>query len=169
VVFYCKNNGWAISLPVARQTRTECLAEKAVAYGMPGVRVDGNDVLAVYAVAREALAWARSGNGPVFVELITQRMGPHSTADDPTRYREPELLEPWKKKDPLIRFRSYLEKRKLWSEEDEKRALSAAEARVMEALEYAEKVPPPSLESMFEDVYAEMPWHLREQLEELTL
>lgn len=166
VVFVCKNNGWAISLPRAKQTRVERLSDKAAAYGMPGIQVDGNDVLAVYKVAHEAVEWARSGSGPVMVELLTQRMGPHSTADDPTRYREPELLEPWKKKDPLVRFRLYLESRGLWTEADEERAASEMDARITEALGRAEKIPPPPLETMFEDVYAQMPWHLREQLDE---
>jgi 2-oxoisovalerate dehydrogenase E1 component alpha subunit len=163
VVFYCKNNGWAISLPTAKQSRTECLAEKATAYGVLGVRVDGNDALAVYQVAREAMEWARSGSGPVMVELVTQRMGPHSTADDPTRYREPELLEPWKKKDPLLRFGAYLRGRNLWSDADEQRATADMEARIADAMAAAEKIPPPDPVSIFEDVYAEMPWHLREQ------
>ncbi len=167
VVFFCKNNGWAISLPYAKQCRAEHLSDKAIGYGMPGVRVDGNDVLAVQAVASEAIEWARSGNGPVFVELITQRMGPHSTADDPTRYRPNELLEPWKQKDPLHRFRSYLEGRGLWTEADETRAWAEADARINAAIERVEPVGPPPLESIVEDVYAEVPWHLREQLDEL--
>jgi pyruvate dehydrogenase E1 component alpha subunit len=167
VVFYCKNNGWAISLPRAKQTRVENLSEKAAGYGMPGLRVDGNDALAVYKVAREAMEWARSGAGPVMVEMVTQRMGPHSTADDPSRYRDPELLEPWKKKDPIQRFRLYLEARNLWSDADEQRARAEADARITEALKQVEDVPPPSLDSLFEDVYAEVPWHLREQRDEL--
>jgi TPP-dependent pyruvate/acetoin dehydrogenase alpha subunit len=166
VVFFCKNNGWAISLPRAKQTRAEHLTDKAVGYGMPGVRVDGNDLLAVCNVARDAVEWARSGSGPVFVELVTQRMGPHSTADDPTRYREPKLLEAWKKQDPIRRFHGYLQARSLWSQEDEQRAWAEADARVTEAVARVEQVPPPALESMFEDVYAETPWHLREQCEE---
>ncbi|MFN3650007.1 MAG: pyruvate dehydrogenase (acetyl-transferring) E1 component subunit alpha [Armatimonadota bacterium] len=166
VVFVCKNNGWAISLPRAKQCRAESLADKAAGYGMPGVRVDGNDILAVYEVTKEAAEWARSGSGPIFLELITQRMGSHSTSDDPTRYRDPELLEPWKKKEPIGRFRKYLEARKLWSAQDEQRAVSEADSRITQALKWAESLPRPSLESMFEDVYAEMPWHLREQLTE---
>jgi pyruvate dehydrogenase E1 component alpha subunit len=166
LVLFCKNNGWAISLPRAKQCRAENLSDKAIGYGMPGVRVDGNDVLAVYQVACEAIEWARSGSGPVFVELVTQRMGPHSTADDPSRYREAELMEPWKKKDPILRFRGYLEAEGLWSEEEEARALQAAEARFREAMEAVEQVPPPAPETMFDDVYAELPWHLREQRDE---
>jgi len=167
IVFFCKNNGWAISLPTAKQTRVERLCDKALGYGMPGVRVDGNDILAVYEVASEAVEWARSGSGPVFVELVTQRMGPHSTADDPTRYRATELLEPWKAKDPLRRFRAYLEGRGLWNETDEKRVWAEADRRINEAIEKAEPIEPPSLETLVEDVYAEVPWHLREQLEEV--
>lgn len=166
VVFCCKNNGWAISLPTAKQARCEFLTDRAAGYGMPGVRVDGNDVLAVYMVAREAVDWARSGSGPVFLELVTQRMGPHSTADDPTRYRDPGLLEPWKKRDPLTRYRRYLESRGLWSEEDDRRAFQEADDRLSEALARVEQVPPPTPESMFADVYHELPWHLAEQRDE---
>jgi len=166
VVFYCKNNGWAISLPRAKQTRAEYITDRAIGYGMPGVRVDGNDALAVHQVAAQAMEWARSGSGPVLVELVTQRMGPHSTADDPARYRDPELLEPWKKKDPLQRMRSFLESRHLWTEADEQRVTADLDARITEAIAAAEKNSPPPPESMFEDVYAEVPWHLREQCEE---
>lgn len=166
VVFFCKNNGWAISMPRAKQTRVETLADKAAGYGMPGVCVDGNDVLAVYQVASEAIEWARSGSGPVLVELITQRMGSHSTSDDPTRYRDSALLEPWKKKDPVSRFRAFLAARGIWTEEDEKRLLSETDARITEALGKVEKLPPPALETLFEDVYSEQPWHLREQYAE---
>lgn len=165
-VFLCKNNGWAISLPAAKQCRAEALADKACGYGMPGVRVDGNDLLAVYQVTKEAVEWARSGSGPVFIEMLTQRMGGHSTSDDPARYRDPQLLEPWKKRNPLHRMRRYLESRHLWSEEEEQRAFTEADARYTEALRWAESVPPPSVPSMFEDVYAEMPQHLREQQDE---
>ncbi len=167
VLFLCKNNGWAISLPRSAQCRAEFLADKAVGYGMPGVVVDGNDALAVYQATREAVEYSRSGGGPVLLELITQRMGPHSTADDPTRYRAPELLEPWAKGDPLVRFRLHLEGRGLWGEAEEKRAWSEAEARVAAAVAAAEAAPAVSLDSLFEDVYAEMPWHLAEQRREL--
>lgn len=166
VVFFCKNNGWAISLPRAKQTRVEHLADKAAGYGMPGIRVDGNDVLAVYKAASEAIEWARSGSGPVMVELITQRMGSHSTSDDPTRYRDVELLEPWKKKDPIARFRGYLLARKLWTDDDEQRLLRDTDLRITDALQQVEKIPLPGVETMFDDVYAETPRHLREQCEE---
>lgn len=165
VLFLCKNNGWAISLPRAKQTRVEFLADKAAAYGMPGIAVDGNDLLAVYEVTRQAADYARSGSGPVLLEFITQRMGPHSTADDPSRYREEELLEPWRKRDPLPRFRAYLESLGYWNDEDETWTQQQTENRLAEAIGKVEALPPPALETMFQDVYAAMPWHLREQLD----
>jgi pyruvate dehydrogenase E1 component alpha subunit len=167
VVFFCKNNGWAISLPREKQTKAEFLVDKAIGYGMPGILADGNDILAVYRAAHEAVERARSGGGPTLVELVTQRMGPHSTSDDPSRYRSPDLLEPWKKKDPLIRYRQYLEGRGLWDDADEKRAWEEFDARITEALAWAEAQPPPAPESIFEDVFAEMPWHLAEQRDEV--
>jgi pyruvate dehydrogenase E1 component alpha subunit len=167
VLFLCKNNGWAISLPTAKQTRAEFLADKAIGYGMPGVRVDGNDVLAVYHVVREAAEWARSGKGPILIEMVTQRMGPHSTADDPNRYRSAELLEPWKQRDPLVRMREYLRARGLWDDADEDRAWADAEAQTAEAVSQAEHAPSVSPDSMFDDVYAQLPWHLAEQRDEI--
>lgn len=168
VLFLCKNNGWAISLPRSKQTRAEFLSDKAIGYGMPAYRVDGNDVLAVYQVSKQAAESARAGGGPVFIELVTQRMGPHSTSDDPKLYRSPELLDPWAKRDPLARYRRYLETRGLWNESDEQHIVTQTEARITEALRWAEQVPPPTPETLFEDVYAEMPWHLREQRDEAS-
>ncbi|MBM3947403.1 MAG: thiamine pyrophosphate-dependent dehydrogenase E1 component subunit alpha, partial [SAR202 cluster bacterium] len=166
VVFFCKNNGWAISLPTARQCRAERIADKAPGYGLPGITVDGNDLLAVYEVSRHALDWARTGHGPVLLEFLTQRMGPHSTADDVTRYRPTELLEPWKKRDPLERMRLYLVGRGVWSDAEEARCRQETEAWFQEAFDWAAAQPQPQPASMFEDVYAELPWHLREQQEE---
>src|SRR5437870_2533796 len=106
-VFVCENNHWAISVPEEKQTASATFADKAVAYGMPGVRVDGNDVLAVYQASREARRRALSGAGPTLIETVTFRMGPHSSSDDPKRYQAAELLESWKKKDPILRFQAY--------------------------------------------------------------
>jgi 2-oxoisovalerate dehydrogenase E1 component alpha subunit len=201
MVFFCKNNGYAISLPVARQTITATLAEKGLAYGIPGVRVDGNDVLAVYQVTKEAIERARgqaasgdgaSGDGatgrnggssrrlspsanrpavpsggPTLIEAITFRMGPHSSADDPNRYREPSECEEWRARDPINRFRCYLERKGVWSAEQETEATQAVEAEVNAVLRWAEKLPPPDLATLVEDVYEDVPWHLREQLEEI--
>jgi pyruvate dehydrogenase E1 component alpha subunit len=107
VVFFCQNNQWAISEPLERQSRIP-LYKRAQGFGFPGVRVDGNDVLAVLAVARDALARAREGSGPTLVEAFTYRMGPHTTSDDPTRYRLAADLETWKLKDPIERMKAYL-------------------------------------------------------------
>jgi len=108
VVFVIQNNQWAISHPRTRQTRSETLAQKALAYGFDGVQVDGNDILATYAAAREAVERARSGGGPTLIEAVTYRLGVHTTADDPTKYRASEEVEQWEKRDPLLRFTKYL-------------------------------------------------------------
>ena len=166
-IFFCQNNHWAISVPVERQTAAETIAIKAKAYGFEGVRVDGNDILAVYRTAKEAVEKARKGEGPTLIEAVTYRLGPHSSSDDPTRYRTKEELEGWQRRDPIIRFRRYLEKKRLWSESDEKIAQEDTNREIDEAITYAEKVSRPALETLFTDVYADMPWHLEEQSREL--
>ena len=163
-IFFCQNNHWAISLPVERQTASETIAVKAKAYGFEGVRVDGNDILAVYRTTKEAVDKARKGGGPALIEAVTYRMGPHSSSDDPKKYRTEQELEEWQKRDPILRFRKYLEKKRIWSEADEKKAQEDANREIDEAVAYAEKLPKPALETLFTDVYAEMPWHLEEQL-----
>jgi 2-oxoisovalerate dehydrogenase E1 component alpha subunit len=167
VVFLCRNNGWAISVPVERQTATQTFAEKAVAYGVPGVRVDGNDIFAVVAVTRQAVERGLRGEGPTLIEAITYRMGGHSTSDDPNRYRETEAVEAWARRDPLERVRAYLAARGAWTDADDAALRADIDARFREAVTIAEKTPQPPLESMFEDVYAKVPWHLREQRAEL--
>ncbi len=166
-VFVCKNNQWAISVPFEKQTGSESIAVKAEAYGFNGVRVDGNDVLAVYAACREAVDLARKGGGPTLVEALTYRMGPHSTSDDPKRYRAEEELEEWKERDPILRFQRYLEGKGIWNEEIEANVRQKSEELVGEAVEAAEAVGKPKPETLFEDVYAEMYWNLKEQREEL--
>ncbi len=166
-IFFCQNNHWAISVPIEKQTASETIAIKAKAYGFEGVRVDGNDILAVYRTTKEAVDKARSGGGPTLIEAVTYRMGPHSSSDDPKRYRTEEELAEWQRRDPLVRFRKYLEKKGIWTEAEEKKAHDDANAQLDEAIAYAEKVPKPALETLFTDVYADMPWHLEEQLREL--
>jgi pyruvate dehydrogenase E1 component alpha subunit len=163
VVFLCQNNGYAISCPSEEQTASESYAIKAKAYGMPGVRVDGNDLLAVRTAVLEAVERARRGDGPTLVEAVTFRMGGHSTSDDPTRYVPKELVEQWAKKDPVARFERFLAGRKLWSKELGERAYTEAVAQVSAAVREAEATPAPKLESIFTDVYAQMPEHLRRQ------
>jgi pyruvate dehydrogenase E1 component alpha subunit len=166
-IFFCQNNHWAISVPYEKQTGAATIAEKAKAYGFDGIRVDGNDILAVYRTVRDAVEKARKGGGPTLIEGVTYRMGPHSSSDDPTRYRTKEELEEWQRRDPITRFRRYLEKKRIWNESDEKKAQEDANREIDEAITYAEKIPRPALETLFTDVYKDMPWHLEEQLREL--
>jgi 2-oxoisovalerate dehydrogenase E1 component alpha subunit len=166
VVFLCQNNGWAISCPSEKQTCSESYAIKAKAYGMPGVLVDGNDLLAVRKATLEAVDRARKGAGPTLIEARTFRMGGHSTSDDPTRYVPKEQVTEWEKKDPVQRFEKFLKKKKLWKEEMRAQMYEEAMAEVGEAAKIAESTPRPGLETIFSDVYAELPAHLRRQGQE---
>ncbi len=165
-VFFCKNNQWAISVPVSRQTASETLAEKAQAYGFEGVRVDGNDLLAVYRSTKEAVDKARTGGGPTMIEAVTYRMGPHSSSDDPSRYRSKEEVEEWGRRDPIERFRRYLELKGLWTRGADEPLRKELDDLISETIREVEKAPPPPLESLFEDVYEEMTPTLREQMEQ---
>ncbi len=162
-VFFCQNNQWAISVPVEKQTRSSSIAIKSVAYGMPGVRVDGNDLLAVITVMREAVARARSGGGPTLVEALTFRMGGHSSSDDPTRYRDPETVKYWEARDPLRRFEAHLRGAGLLSDVDLAGWTTAINDEISAAITAAEALGPPPIESLFADVYAQVPPHLEEQ------
>jgi pyruvate dehydrogenase E1 component alpha subunit len=170
VVFVCQNNHWAISVPLSKQTRSKTLAQKAVAYGMPGIQVDGNDILAVYVAAREAVERARSGGGPTLIECVTYRLMMHTTADDPKRYRTDKEVERWSKRDPLPRFQKYLRNKGLLSEEKIKELESEVLDEIQAAVDVAEK----KMETfgdpmdMFEHAYAEMPPYLNEQKAELA-
>lgn len=166
-VFICQNNQWAISIPRSKQTRAETLAQKAIAYGIQGIQVDGNDVLAQYVAAKKALDDARAGKGPTFIECITYRMGAHTTADDPTRYRTEEELKEWEKKDPITRFQIYLKKKGAWTKEFEKETQEQAEKEVLNAVKEYEAQPKPEPTEMFKYVYSQMTPNLIEQLEEL--
>lgn len=163
LVFFCCNNQYAISVPFSRQTASGSVAVKAVAYGFEGVRVDGNDLLAVHHVVREALAKARAGGGPTLVEAVTYRMGPHSTADDPTRYRTEEEVAGWAKRDPILRFARHLMTRGILDEAKAERIAGEAREEINRVVKECEGAPPVPPESMVEDVYAELPWHLAEQ------
>jgi pyruvate dehydrogenase E1 component alpha subunit len=154
VVFFCQNNQWAISEPNERQFRVP-LYKRAAGYGFPGVRVDGNDVLAVLAVTRSALEHARSGNGPILIEAFTYRMGAHTTSDDPTRYRDSEELEEWKAKDPILRMRAFLVKNgyaddAYFAEIDAEADTIAADIRAR-----CIAMPDPKPVTIFDHVYAE--------------
>jgi pyruvate dehydrogenase E1 component alpha subunit len=162
-IFFCQNNQWAISTPLSQQCGTDRLVDKAIGYGMPGVRVDGNDVLAVIQVMRQAVDRARSGGGPTFIEALSFRMGPHSSSDDPTRYRATSVVDEWARKDPLARFRNFLLREKVLTEDEIKPVEDECAAEVAAAFKRQESVPKPDLETLFTDVYAEMPEPLREQ------
>jgi len=162
VVFVIQNNQFAISVPVREQTVSVNLAVKGVAYGMPGIKVDGNDVLAMYDVLREAREYAGSGKGPVLIEALTYRKGAHTTSDDPTRYRTKDEEDEWDKKDPLKRFSLFLQKRGLWNELEEESLIEEYKKKI--DLEFAEAE---STEYKFEDIfaynYAVMPDELKRQ------
>src|SRR5687768_16143000 len=166
VVMICQNNHWSISMPTKQQTGSRTLAEKAVAYGIPYARIDGNDVLAVYGAVAEAAERARSGNGPSFLEMLTYRIGAHSSSDDPRVYRDEAEVEEWKKRDPVERFKMFLISKKLWSAEKEQSARDKLSEMILETVAVAEARPPPAPETLFEDVFSDMPWTLREQREE---
>jgi pyruvate dehydrogenase E1 component subunit alpha len=153
VVFVCQNNQWAISVPLKKQTHSRTIAQKALAYGLPGIQVDGNDVLAVYAATREAVERARAGDGPTLIECVTYRLGVHTTADDPTKYRSDLEVAMWEQKDPLTRFRAYLEKRNLLEEGIEQRV----DDEIAEAVRRFEATPPADPLVMFDHAYAELP------------
>ena len=165
VIFVCQNNHWAISVPLSKQTRSKTLVQKALAYGMPGIQVDGNDILAVYAAAHEAVERARSGGGPTLIECVTYRLMMHTTADDPKRYRSDEEVEQWSKRDPLSRFENYLLGKGLLSEAQRNRVESEVLDEIQAAVNRAEKqmkaLGDPM--EMFDHAYADIPPYLKEQ------
>jgi pyruvate dehydrogenase E1 component alpha subunit len=167
VIFVCQNNHWAISIPVAKQTRSKTLGQKALAYGLPGIQVDGNDILAVYAAAKEAVERARAGQGPTLIECITYRMAMHTTADDPKRYRSEKEVDMWRKRDPIVRFQKYLVDKGLLSENKiagvESEVLQEIQAAIDGAEEQMKAFGDPI--DMFEHAYARMPVYLKEQKE----
>jgi len=166
-IFFCQNNQFAISVPRKMQTASATIAQKAIAYGFDGIQVDGNDLFAVMAATKEAVEKARSGGGPTFIEGVTFRFGPHTTADDPTKYRTEEEIEPWKPRDPFVRLRLYLKGKGLWNEEAEERATEEGQKQIDEAVKEAEAAPVPVPEDIFQYVFNEMTPPLKEQLEYL--
>ena len=167
VVFVCENNGYAISVGLGKQSGSETVAAKAHAYGMSGYTVDGMDTLACFYVMQEAVAHAREGRGPVLVEMLVYRYGPHSSADDDSHYRPPEEVAAWRRRDPLGRFRRFLEKRALWSDADETQLREELETTLADAQADAEAAGAVPAEWLFDDVYAQMPEFLAEQREGL--
>ncbi|RXT15064.1 pyruvate dehydrogenase (acetyl-transferring) E1 component subunit alpha [Ammoniphilus sp. CFH 90114] len=163
-IFVIQNNRYAISVPVEKQTAARTLAQKAVAAGIPGIQVDGMDVLAVYQAVQEAKQRAERGEGPTLIEALTYRFGPHTMAgDDPTRYRTHEELTDWEQKDPLIRFRKFLEGRNLWSEQEENEVIEQTKKDITEAIKKTDETPRVKVTDMIDSMFEHLPPHLEDQ------
>jgi pyruvate dehydrogenase E1 component alpha subunit len=162
LVLLCNNNQWAISTPLSAQTAAPTLADKAIGYGMPGLRVDGADVLAVYEAARDAVARARAGGGPTFIEAVTYRVAPHGTADDPGAYVDQERVEEAKERECVGRFEGYLRRLGVLDDETAERVKAEATETMREGIAAAEAEPPADPGLIFEHAYADPPPGLRE-------
>jgi 2-oxoisovalerate dehydrogenase E1 component alpha subunit len=162
-----QNNQGAISVPVARQHAAPSIAHRAIGYGMPGIRVDGNDVLACYAVMAEAARRARDGGGPTLIEAVTYRLGPHTTSDDPTRYRSQEEVDHWTALDPIPRYRSYLQRVGVWTERLEQRVAARSKRLCTELREATVGAPDVDVAESFDTVYADITPNLASQREQL--
>jgi pyruvate dehydrogenase E1 component alpha subunit len=167
IVFAIQNNHWAISIPVGKQTASETIAQKALAYGIDGFRVDGNDVLAVYLTVKRCMDAARSDFRPALVELVTYRMDDHTTADDASRYRSGDEVESWREKDPIDRMRKFLVARRGWNDQKEADLIAELTEEVEKSVREFESIPPPHPAEMFDYMYTETPPHLKEQRQEL--
>lgn len=171
VVFMCLNNQYAISVPLSKQMRNETIAQRAIAYGMPGIRVDGNDILAVYVATQEAVARAKAGEGPTLIEGLTYRFTPHTTADDPKRYRSDDECTLWTKREPMARFKKYLLSKGVYTEKEltalEEELDIEIKAAVAKAEELAQSPEYMNPLSMFDNLYQEIPPYLKEQRDEL--
>jgi pyruvate dehydrogenase E1 component alpha subunit len=167
VVFCCQNNQWAISVPASRQTRVP-LYRRAAGFGLPSVRVDGNDVLAVLAATRWALAHTRGGGGPAFVESFTYRMGPHTTSDDPTRYRDDVEVDRWRALDPIVRLRRHLDRERLAGADFHAGLDAEADALAAATRQACFDLPIPPPEALFDGVHADGHRDIARQREEFT-
>ena len=167
VVLFCNNTHWAISTPLSAQTAAETLADKAVGYGMPGVRVDGGDVLAVYEATREAVARARAGEGPTLIEAVTYRAAPHATADDPAAYIDLERVEEERRRECVGRYEAYLRRLGLLSDEAAEAALAEAAQVLRDGITAAEAEPPADPSLVFSRAYVDPPATLQSDLAEL--
>ena len=166
VVFVIQNNQYAISVPRKKQTASTNLAQKAIAYGIPGILVDGNDVFAMYSATKEAIDRAKRGEGPTLIEAFTYRLGAHTTSDDPTKYRDNAEVEEWKLKDPILRFKTHLEKKGILTQEWEEKTKKDLELEVMSTFESIENKSDTEIEDIFKYHYESMTPQLEEQLRE---
>jgi pyruvate dehydrogenase E1 component alpha subunit len=162
VIFTIQNNQYAISVPVKSQTKSVNLAVKAIAFGIPGIKVDGNDFFAMYVAYKEAFDNARAGNGPVLIEALTYRKGAHTTSDDPSKYRTKEEEQEWDKTDPLVRLKKYIDKKGIWKEDEEK-LIEEYKLEIDKQFEEAENFTPYKLEDIFKYMYEDTPEILNKQ------
>ena len=167
VLFVCQNNQYAISVPRKLQSASETLAQKAIAYGFDGIQVDGNDVFSVYKAANDAILNIKKGKGPCFIECITYRLGDHTTSDDASKYRSQKELQEWMKKDPILRLRDFIMKNKYLSRLDEEKLQDKVKLQVEDVVKKAESIEAPNVEDIFKYTFKEMPWNLKEQLDNL--
>ncbi|MEQ3652680.1 MAG: thiamine pyrophosphate-dependent dehydrogenase E1 component subunit alpha [Glaciecola sp.] len=167
VIFFCRNNGYAISTPAEEQFKGDGIASRGIGYGVKTIRVDGNDVLAVYAATKKAREIALAENCPVLIEAMTYRLAAHSTSDDPTGYRSKDEEEKWRAKDPIDRFTRWLDKKGWFDKEATEQFLDKSRSDILAAVKTAEKVDVAPIEDIVEDVYDTPPWHLQEQLSSL--
>ena len=165
-IFFCQNNQWAISLPRERQTRSATLAEKAEAYGIAGVHIDGNDLRAVFAAVQDARARAVAGGGPTMIEAEVYRLGPHSTSDDPKRYRTEEAVAAARARDPILRLKHELEEKGLWNDSADEKLWEEVRSRVARTFEEAERAAPLDPRTIFDDVFASLTPRLEEERSE---
>ena len=166
VIFLCQNNQWAISVPIKQQTAAETIAQKAIAFGFEGIRVDGNDVLAVYSATAAAVKKAYTGKGPTLIECYTYRLNNHTTSDDASKYRSEAEVAAWKKKDPVARMRKFLEGKKIWNMKKEEELLAKADRQVSAAAAEYEATPKADAGDIFRYQYEEMPGFLRQQMDD---
>lgn len=166
-IFFCRNNGYAISTPVSKQFASDGIAAKGEGYGVQTYRIDGNDFFAIYDTVAMAKQKCIEGKGPILIEAMTYRMGAHSTSDDPTRYRKENEIQNWEGRDPVLRLKRYLEKKHLWNESKEKTYQEQIIEEISKAIETAKATPKPPLSSLIENVYFETSLKLKEELEEI--
>jgi pyruvate dehydrogenase E1 component alpha subunit len=167
VVLVVQNNGWAISVPRSRQSAAASFAARGPGFGVPSVLVDGNDLFAVYDVMQQAVERARSGQGPTLIETLTYRLGAHTTADDPTRYRDEAEVEAWRLKDPILRLQRFLMKRNLLTEADNQKIIDEVEEEVNRAADEAQALPAPAPDAFFDYAVADLSPRLQEQRQDL--
>lgn len=167
VIYFCRNNSYAISTPCSKQFASDGVAPKGAGYGMESFRVDGNDFFAIHETVAKARISCLQGKGPILIEAMTYRRGAHSTSDDPSVYRKAEEEKKWESKDPILRLRKYLERKGQWSESQEESYKKEITEQISKAIEIAKETPKPPLHSLIQDVYFEVPERLRDQYEEL--